>query len=192
MNTVPALRVLVVDDNVDAADSLTCLLEIYQFEARAAYDGTDGLRVAREFVPDCLISDIKMPGLDGYALARAIRADPNLTNIKLVALSAYSGEEHARRAAEAGFDYRLTKATDAHKLLEVLRMIEDIKKLALKTQELAAQNVDLAGQTKDLLQEVKEDIKEVKQEVRELKNEVRELKSEREAGPPPADGTGPK
>lgn len=192
METAPPLRVLIVDDNEDAADSLATLLELYHYTVRVAYDGAAGLRAARECAPDCLISDINMPGLDGFALARAVRADPNLSGVKLLAMSAYSGDEHIRRVTEAGFDYRLTKASETHKLLEVLRMIEDIKSLALKTQSLAAQNADLAGQTKELLREVKADIKEVKQEVRELKNEVKELKAELDSGPPPADGTRPK
>src|SRR5262249_32681452 len=136
------------------------------------------LRAAREFVPDCLIADIIMPGLDGYALARSVRAESALAAIQLVALSALSSEDHVRKVAEAGFDYRVTKAGDPLELLEVLRMIEEIKELATKTRELAEQNVELAGQTKELLEEVKEEVKEVKHEVKELKKEVKELKQE--------------
>jgi two-component system, OmpR family, response regulator len=171
-----AIRVLIVDDNQDAADSLALLLGLRNYEVRVAYNGLDGLRIARDYVPDCVISDISMPGLDGYALARAIRAEPSLAGMKLVALSAYSDDEHVRRVAEAGFDHRLTKAADTQELCEVLGMIEHIKELATKTQELARQNVSLAGETKDLLKEVKQDVKEVKQEVKELKQEVKELK----------------
>ena len=87
VNARPALRVLIVDDNQDAADSLAMLIELRmsapgasrlgnRYEVRVAYDGTEGLRVAREFVPDCLVSDISMPGMDGYALARAVRSEP--------------------------------------------------------------------------------------------------------------------
>lgn len=191
METARPLRVLIVDDNRDAADSLASLLGLYQYEVQVAYGGAAGLRIAREFVPDCLISDIGMPGLDGYALARQVRADSLLAGTKLIALSAYSDDEHIRRTAEAGFDYRLTKAVSIVQLLEVLRMVEEIKKLAAKTQELAEQNVDLAGQTKELLQEVKEDIKEVKEDVRELKKEVKELKAELKDGDSPSDGTTP-
>ena len=179
----PALmHVLVVDDNRDAADSLALLLQIHGYKVHVAYDGLAGFRAAQEVTPDCVISDITMPAMDGYAFARRIRADPALASAKLIALSAYSDDEHARRAAAAGFDYRLTKATEIHELLEVLRMLDQIKELALKTQALSLQNVDLAGQTKELLKEVKEDIKEVKQEVIELKKEVKELKEERDGG----------
>jgi CheY-like chemotaxis protein len=176
----PGTRVLIVDDNRDAADSLAYLLQLQRYDVRVAYDGPSGLRAAHEFAPDCLISDINMPGLDGYELARAVRAEPALANVKLVALSAFSGDDHARRAAEAGFDYRVTKAGEPQEILEVLRMIEQIKELATKTQELAKQNVELAGETKELLQEVKEEIKEVKEDVKQLKKEVKELKEEKE------------
>jgi CheY-like chemotaxis protein len=152
-----------------------------------AYDGLAGLRAALDEPPDCLISDVSMPGLNGYELARQVRAEPALSGMKLVVVSAYAGDQHARRAAEAGFDYTLTKGDDPSLLFEVLRMIEEIKDLATKTQNLAKQNVDLAGQTKDLLHEVKEEVqqvkegvKEVKQEVKELKQEVKELKTEKD------------
>jgi two-component system, OmpR family, response regulator len=182
----PALRVLIVDDNHDAADTLALLLELRTharapYKLRVAYDGIDGLRQAREFLPDCVISDIQMPGLDGYALAQALRADSALAGAKLIALSAFTNDEHIRRATEAGYDYRLTKASDLNELLEVLSMIEAIKELAEKTRQLTEQNVDLAGQTKELLQEVKEDMRELKQDVAELKQEVKELKDDQKA-----------
>lgn len=185
MNPTPArptVRVLIVDDNHDGADSLAALLDLFHFDVRVAYDGITGLRTVREYIPDCLIADIKMPGLDGYALARAVKADPALAGVKLVAMSAFADERHRRLAAEAGFEFTLTKAADPAELLEVLRMIEDIKGLAVETQRLALQNVELAGQTKELLQEVKADIKEVKQEVKELKKEVQNLKDDLDPG----------
>jgi two-component system, OmpR family, response regulator len=189
------LRVLIVDDNRDAADSLAVLLGLpaptttdgpsrTRYEVRVAYDGLEGLRVAREFVPDCLISDISMPGMDGYELARAIRREPALEGVQLVALSAYTDSEHSRRTTEAGFDYRLTKANHVKELLEVLGMIEEIKELASRTRELAEQNVDLAGQTKELLQEVKENVKELKEDVAELKKDMKELKDDQADGSP--------
>jgi CheY-like chemotaxis protein len=173
-----ALRILIVDDNHDAADSLACLLELSHYEVRVAYDGLVGLLAARAFAPDCVLTDISMPGLDGYGLARRVRAEPDLANVKLVAVTAFTDDGYIRKAIEAGFDYRLTKGCDLNEVLEVLKMIEDLKNLATKTQELAQQNVELAGQTKDLIREVKEDVREVKQEVKELKQEVKELREE--------------
>jgi CheY-like chemotaxis protein len=179
---VRALRVLIVDDNRDAADTLAVVLDLRRHECRVAYDGLAGLRAVLDDPPDCVISDVGMPGLDGYELARRVRAEPALARVKLLALSAYAGDGHNRRAAEAGFDYVLTKGDDPALLMEVLGMIEKIKELAEKTQELAQQNVDLAGQTKELLQEVKEDVKQVKEEVKEVKQEVKELKDKQNGG----------
>jgi CheY-like chemotaxis protein len=182
------MRILIVDDNRDAADSLACLLELHHFDVRVAYDGTVGQEIAHSFAPDCMLTDISMPGVDGYELARRFRADPALAGVKLVALSAMSNEEHVQKATAAGFDFRLTKGCDLDKVLEVLKMIEHIKDLATKTQELAKHNVELAGQTKELLQEVKQDIKEVKQEVRELKQDVKDLKKEQKEKHPDDNG----
>lgn len=168
-----ALRVLIVDDNQDAADSLADLLGMLHYSVRVAYDAFAAVSIAREFEPDCMLADIRMPLLDGYGLARQVRADPVLGRMKLVALSAYSDDDHVRRAEEAGFDYRLTKGCELDKVLEVLKMIEEIK-------TLARQNIELAGQTKELLREVKEDVREVKQEVKELKKEVKELRESKE------------
>jgi CheY-like chemotaxis protein len=177
--TARAMRVLIVDDNQDAADTLAVVLDLRCYDCRVAYDGLAGLRGALDDPPDCVISDVGMPGLDGFELARRLRAEPALSGVKLVALSAYAGESHTRQAAEAGFDHVLTKGDDPALLLEVLRMIEKIKDLAAKTQELAKQNVELAGQTKELLQEVKDEVKQVKEEVKELKQEVKDLKDEK-------------
>lgn len=181
----PALRVLIVDDNRDAADSVALLLNLgallgaapgTRYDVRVAYDAGEALREARAFVPDCLVSDIQMPGMDGYALARAVRREPALAAVKLVALSAFADDEHARLATEAGFDYRLTKARDIRELVEILGMIEAIKELAERTRELSERNVDLAGQTKDLIEEVKDDVRSLKEDVAELKRDVKELK----------------
>jgi DNA-binding response OmpR family regulator len=132
-----------------------------------------------------------MPGLDGYALARRIRADPNLAKIKLIAHSAYSDEQHVQKSQEVGFDFQVTKASEPGAIVEVLKVIEEIKNLAIKTQELAKQNMELTGQTKEMLQEVKEEVKEVKQEVKELKEEIKDFKDEHKKSNPNTMGNEP-
>jgi CheY-like chemotaxis protein len=178
----PALRVLIVDDNQDAADTLSLLLDAWGFDHRVAYDGATGLDLARNYRPDCLLLDICMPGLDGYTLARRVRQHPGLEQAKLVALTAYSDRLHARRAREAGFDFHLAKPADPSELERILLMLNEVIRLASRTEELTRQNVSLASETKELLREVKQDIREVKQEVKELKEELREVKEG------PADG----
>jgi len=171
-----SLRVLVVDDNHDAADSLGTLLGLWGYDYRVAYDGNAGWELACAYRPDCLLLDIRMPGLDGYTLAGRVRQHPELQAAKLVALTAYSDEAHVRRAAEAGFDYRLVKTADPTEVERLLDMLSEIMQLAGRTEKLARQSVTLTSETKELLQEVKEDIREVKEEVKELKEELREVK----------------
>jgi CheY-like chemotaxis protein len=168
-------RVLVVDDHRDGADSLALFVRSVGYEVRVAYDGPSGLNIAREFLPDCVISDIDMPGMDGCALARMLRSER--VGIKLVAISGRAEEKDAE-IAEAGFDERLRKPADLSIVKEILAMMEHIKDLASQTRELAQQNVALASDAKQLLQDVRQDVQEVKQELRETKQQVRELKSE--------------
>jgi CheY-like chemotaxis protein len=174
--TERAFRVLIVDDNQDAADSLAVLARLWGCDARTAYDGHSGLAVARDFRPDCLVLDIGMPGIDGYALARRLRGDPSLAKTKLVALTAYGSDEDRRQALAAGFDHHLTKPANPEDLERLIRMLELALKIAERTEALAQQNVELARETKDLLTEVKEEIKEVKEEIRDVKEEIRDVK----------------
>jgi two-component system, chemotaxis family, CheB/CheR fusion protein len=116
-----ALRVLLVDDNLDAVESLAELLELEGHEVKVAADGASGIALARAFKPDVVVCDIGLPGeLDGYAVARALRGDPALARTYLVALTGYASADHQRRAREAGFDRHLTKPVDPAVLSEAL------------------------------------------------------------------------
>jgi PAS domain S-box-containing protein len=114
------LRVLVVEDNRDAADSLRMLLETYGYEVAVAYTGPDGVRAAGVFRPEVVICDVGLPGMDGYAVAAALRGDPATAKSRLIALTGYGREEDRRRAREAGFDHHLTKPADPGALEAVL------------------------------------------------------------------------
>jgi PAS domain S-box-containing protein len=103
------LRVLVVDDNEDAAVSLARLLRLFGHATRVAGDGPQALEAAREFRPDVGLLDIGLPGMDGYELARRFRAEPDLAATRLVALTGWGTDEDRRRAREAGFDGHLVK-----------------------------------------------------------------------------------
>jgi CheY-like chemotaxis protein/nitrogen-specific signal transduction histidine kinase len=114
-------RCLVIEDNVDAAESLALLLELSGHETAVAFDGAAGLETARSFRPDVVLCDIGLPGgLDGHGVARAFRADPDLRSAFLIALTGYGQEEDRRRALEAGFDAHLTKPADIEELKRML------------------------------------------------------------------------
>jgi CheY-like chemotaxis protein len=102
-------RVLVVEDNEDAADTLREVLELGEHVVEVAYSGRGGIEKARAFHPDIVLCDIGLPEMDGYEVARAMRADPELGRIALIAVSGYAQPEDVAMAKEAGFDAHLTK-----------------------------------------------------------------------------------
>ena len=105
-------KVLVVDDNQDAAESLTLLLQSMGCVANTALSGREALTLAPRFKPDVVLLDIGMPDLNGYEVARQLREIPELRQVMLVALTGWGQPEDKRRAAEAGFDQHLTKPVD--------------------------------------------------------------------------------
>jgi CheY-like chemotaxis protein len=179
------LHVLVVDDNRPAADSLCMLLRMWGYDCRVAYDGIAGLQAALDYRPDCLLMDICMPGMDGFTLASRLRRQPELEGSKLVALTAFSDEDHIQRAREVGFDHYFVKPADLAELWRLLGMMEEVMRLASRTEELARQNVALATETRELLQGVKEDIRDVKQELHEVKQQL--MGARESGGQGPAD-----
>ncbi len=105
-------RILVVDDNVDAAESLGTMLAYSGHDVRVAHGGAEALTAAREFSPNVMILDLGMPEMDGYAVARAVRADPKIAATRLIALSGYGQPEDRRRTADVGFDEHLVKPVE--------------------------------------------------------------------------------
>jgi CheY-like chemotaxis protein len=116
----PPLRVLIVEDNRDAADSLRVLLELSGHEVAVAYDGQAGVKAAREWRPDVVLCDIGLPGLDGYGVAGELRRDPATAQVPLIAITGYGGEQDRKRSREAGFDHHLTKPVDPDDLQPLL------------------------------------------------------------------------
>ena len=114
------LRVLVVEDQRDAAASLRMLLEMLGHETRVAYTGPDGVRAAEEWRPDIVLCDIGLPGLDGYGVARELRLNPITAHVRLLALTGYGTDEDRRLTREAGFDLHLTKPVAPEILQDVL------------------------------------------------------------------------
>jgi PAS domain S-box-containing protein len=113
-------RVLVVDDNLDTAESSSLLLEIEGHDVRVAHNGPEAIEIARSFAPDVILLDIGLPGMDGYAVARVLRAAPDLAHCRIIAVSGYGQAEDRHRSREAGFDRHLVKPVEADVLREVL------------------------------------------------------------------------
>jgi CheY-like chemotaxis protein len=119
-------RVLVVDDNVDSADSIAMLLQMSGHEVRVSYSGQDAVETAVEYQPDIVLLDIGLPGMDGYEVGRRLRKRPELREVKLIAVTGYGREADRLQSQEAGFDYHLVKPVDAQKLQDLL--VELMKK----------------------------------------------------------------
>jgi len=108
----PRQRILVVDDNVDAAETLATMLAYSGHDVRVAHGGREALAAARDFIPGVMILDLGMPEMDGYAVARAVRADTLFSGMRLIALSGYGQPDDRRRTAAAGFDAHLVKPVE--------------------------------------------------------------------------------
>ena len=115
-----SMKVLVVEDSIDSAETLAELIGRWGHEVRLAYDGAGALRVAREFRPQVILLDIGLPDMDGYAVAHRLRGEHLGGNI-LVALTGYGEPQDRARAQQAGFDQHLTKPVDAGHLREIFR-----------------------------------------------------------------------
>jgi PAS domain S-box-containing protein len=120
----PALRILVVDDSRDAADTCATLLGLSGHCVRTAYSGRQTLEVAETFHPNVLLLDIGLPDIDGYQLARRIRSAPWGRAACLIALTGWGQDEDRRRASEVGFDHHLTKPAPVEALDSLLRSLD--------------------------------------------------------------------
>jgi PAS domain S-box-containing protein len=121
VQTPERLRVLVVDDNVDAAESLAMVLRFLKQDVQVAHDGPSALEAARTYRPDFIILDIGLPGLSGHDVARELRQQPEFRETLLVAVTGYGQDEDRRRSQEAGFDLHLTKPVEPSDLEKLLR-----------------------------------------------------------------------
>lgn len=118
------LRVLCVDDNRDAADSLGALLRLVGFEARVCHDAATALTVAAGFAPEACVLDITMPGMDGCELAASLRGARGGAGLFLVAVTALSDGDAVARTAGAGFDLHLVKPVAPQALIDALFAFE--------------------------------------------------------------------
>lgn len=115
-----SLRVLLVEDDPDVAESLLMLLELFGHQVSVARDGPTALRLASADVPDLILVDVGLPGMDGCELARRARRMPELRGVWLVAVTGFGSDEDQRRTRAAGFDLHLVKPMDPADLRELL------------------------------------------------------------------------
>ncbi len=122
-------RLLVVDDNQDAADSLAMLLRLQGHEVRVAHSGPAALEMTKGYAPDVVFLDIGMPGMDGYEVARRLRQQPGVEKVVLAALTGWGQQEDRRRTAEAGFDHHLVKPPEPKAVEDILA---DLKRTGVR------------------------------------------------------------
>lgn len=113
-------KVLIIEDNKDAAETLAMLLELFSYETKTAHDGFEGLAAIRAFRPDIVLCDIGLPLMDGYLIAEETRKQRELAGVRLIAMSGYGQKEDVQKALKAGFDAHLTKPVDPEHLLHVM------------------------------------------------------------------------
>jgi two-component system CheB/CheR fusion protein len=116
----PTRRILIVDDNVDAAETQGMLLRATGHEVRVAHEGTTALQLARTFLPEVVLLDIGMPGEDGYSVARKMRAEPGLSEALIVAVTGFGRDTDVKKSRDAGFDAHLTKPVEQHRIQSLL------------------------------------------------------------------------
>jgi CheY-like chemotaxis protein len=121
----PSLRVLVVDDNVDAAQSWAMLLKFSGHQVRMAHTGPTALEAALEYRPNVVLLDIGLPGMDGYEVAKRIREQPVLQNVVLVAMTGYGQDTDRQRSQEVGFNAHLVKPVDFGKVQQILATVPE-------------------------------------------------------------------
>ncbi len=106
------LKVLIVDDNVDAATMFAMLIQFEGHDVRTAFNGADAIESVRGFTPDAVFLDISLPDMNGYRVAELLRRIPELDKAMLVAMTGYSTDEDQDRSREAGFDHHVVKPAD--------------------------------------------------------------------------------
>lgn len=116
-----ARKILVVDDNADAADLTADVLRHFGLSVDVAYGGREGFAAAKAMAPDVVFLDLGMPFMDGYAVARALRAEAALRRMKIVALTAWGDQAAREQTKAAGFDLHLVKPAAMSELLDIAK-----------------------------------------------------------------------
>jgi CheY-like chemotaxis protein len=154
----PPPRLLIVDDNRDAADSLALLLGLWGYRPEVAYDGAAALDLVRSGCPDGILLDLALPGVDGYQLAADLRRQPDCIDTPLIAVTGYATAAHRQRARAAGFDHFLVKPVDPVGLQVLLGEMLRVRLLAVRMDGLARRHAQLATESAALLDAAREQV----------------------------------
>jgi DNA-binding response OmpR family regulator len=122
MDQTTTKRILVVDDNTEAADISAELLELHGYQTAVAYAGLPGLEATRTFKPHAILLDLGMPGMDGYQVAAALRAVPDYDQVALIAFTAWGDIVTRQRVIDTGFDEHVIKPANLERILAAVRM----------------------------------------------------------------------
>ena len=117
-------RLMVIDDNKDAAESMSMLFELWGYEVVCVFDGRAALATAVSYKPDAVFLDIGLPGMDGYEIAERLRELPESARAVLIAITGYGQDEDRRRSREAGIDHHLVKPVAPETLHELLSSLD--------------------------------------------------------------------
>jgi CheY-like chemotaxis protein len=121
MDQTTTQRILVVDDNSEAADISAELLELHGYRTAVAYNGLTGLEAVRTFEPHAVLLDLGMPGMDGYQVAAALRAVPDFDQVALIAFTAWGDIVTRQRVIDTGFDAHVIKPANLERILTAVR-----------------------------------------------------------------------
>jgi CheY-like chemotaxis protein len=121
MDQTTTQRILVVDDNSEAADISAELLELHGYRTAVAYNGLSGLEAVRTFEPHAVLLDLGMPGMDGYQVAAALRAVPDFDQVALIAFTAWGDVVTRQRVIDTGFDAHVIKPANLERILTAVR-----------------------------------------------------------------------
>ena len=125
------IRILIVDDNIDSADSLAMLFEITGNKTYTAHDGVEAVEAIEKYRPEVVLLDIGLPRLDGHEVCRRVRAQTWGREIVMIALTGWGQEEDRRKSEEAGFNGHLVKPVDYDRLLELVRSSTEAQRKSL-------------------------------------------------------------
>src|SRR5262245_7026082 len=161
------LRLLVVDDHRDAADTLAVLLNFWGHRPQVAYDGATALRIARDEPPDAVLLDLGLPGRDGCGLADDLRRQTGWAGGSIIAVTGFADRAHRQKARAAGFEHFLIKPVEPNALRKLLGGLLELRLLAYRLDRLSQRHAELAREAAELVAEARLHVHELRQHLAE-------------------------